>query len=386
LIDRLLAKPQALDRIGSSNVSTATPLTVLMLADSSSYNSPSLWVNGTQLVSPLRDYGCNLVVSEAFPRGLARAVSAVPGVRRLFWKGLLPVQRARQLERLVRGADVVIVHKSITHIQDEPLLERRLRKLHNRIIFNFDDATHERGIPYLDERLSLADAAWVGNPLLVDFARNHCPRVELIESAVDCDRYRAKSDYAVGKPLRLCWSGTPSSYGYLDLLREPLRHLGKRIPYQITVMGRNRFSFQDPEITDRWVPFSHAGEVELFQSSDIGLMPLPDGPYERAKENYKTKIYMASGLPVVASPVGMNTKFIAHGERGMLAATPDEWIEAILQFADSTTLRQQSGRAARQFMLTHYSTSLVAERLAQFFRSLGSDVSGPEGREPMVMA
>jgi glycosyltransferase involved in cell wall biosynthesis len=170
------------------------------------------------------------------------------------------------------------------------------------------------------------------------------------------------------------------------LLREPLRHLGKRIPYQITVMGRNRFSFQDPEITDRWVPFSHAGEVELFQSSDIGLMPLPDGPYERAKENYKTKIYMASGLPVVASPVGMNTKFIAHGERGMLAATPDEWIEAILQFADSPTLRQQSGRAARQFMLKHYSTSFVAERLAQFFRSLGSDVSGHQGREPMVMA
>jgi glycosyltransferase involved in cell wall biosynthesis len=341
-----------------------------MFADSSSLNSPSLWVNGTQLVPWLSTQGCKLSISEGLPRPIAKVVAAIPGVRRVAWKWVMPAFRGRQLERIARNADVVVVHKSITAIQDEPVLERRLRKLHDRIIFNFDDATHECGIPYLDERLSLADAAWVGNPVLVDFARQHCPRVELIESAVDCDHYRPKTDYTLGTPLRLCWSGTPSSYRYLDLLREPLRQLGRIMPYQITIMSRSRFSFSDAEIHDRWLPFSHAGEVALFHSSDIGLMPLPDGPYERAKENYKTKIYLASGLPVVASPVGMNNVFLSHGERGMLAATSDEWGDAIRAFAESAALREQSGRAGRDFVVRKYAIPVIGHQLLNFFNSI----------------
>lgn len=341
-----------------------------MLADSSSYNSPSLWVNGTQLVPWLRSQGCELSIPEAFPRSIATALLALPGIRRIAWKGLLPRIRVRQLEHLAPQADIVIVHKSITAIDDPPILERRLRELNNRIIFNFDDATHECGIPYLDERLSLADAAWVGNPVLVDFARQHCPRVELIESAVDCDHYTPKTDYALGSRLRLCWSGTPSSYCYLDLLREPLRELGRLMPYQITIMSRNRFSFCDPEIHDRWLPFSHASELALFHSSDIGLMPLPDGPYERAKENYKTKIYLASGLPVVASPVGMNNAFILHGERGMLAATRDDWVGAIATFAKDRRQRERCGVAGRAFAVTKYSIPVTGHQLLGLFNSV----------------
>lgn len=342
---------------------------VLMLADSSSHVSPSLWVNGTQLVPWLAANGCTLSISEPFPRAVARALAAIPGVRRIAWKAVLPRMRAWQLEPLVRDTDIVIVHKSITHIQDEPVLERRLRTLHDRIIFNFDDATHECGVPYLDERLSLADAAWVGNPVLVDFARQHCPRVELIESAVDCDHYKPKQDYGLGSPLRLCWSGTPSSYRYLDLLREPLRRLGRIMPYTITVMSRTPFSFSNPEIHDRWLPFSHAAEVQLFQSSDIGLMPLPDEPYERAKENYKTKIYLASGLPVVASPVGMNKVFISNGERGLFAKTPQDWVTAIAAFVADASLRERCGSQGRQFVYERYRIEVIGGKLLEFFRT-----------------
>jgi glycosyltransferase involved in cell wall biosynthesis len=110
--------------------------------------------------------------------------------------------------------------------------------------------------------------------------------------------------------------------------------------------------------------------VALFQSSDIGLMPLPDGPYERAKENYKTKIYLASGLPVVASPVGMNNSFLTHGERGMLAATSDDWVAAISAFAKSASLREQNGLAGRNFMVQKYGIPVIANSMLAFFQSL----------------
>ena len=198
--------------------------------------------------------------------------------------------------------------------------------------------------------------------------------MELIESAVDCDHYAPKRDYAIGSPLRLCWSGTPSSYRYLDLLREPLRRLGRIMPYEMTVMSRTRFKFADPTINDRWLPFSHVEEQQLFQDSDIGLMPLPDGPYERAKENYKTKIYLASGLPIVASPVGMNNKLIVHGKRGMLAATTDDWVEAVRTFAASESMRKQHGRMGRAFALATHAIPVVGRHLFNFFASV---IDGP---------
>jgi glycosyltransferase involved in cell wall biosynthesis len=78
-----------------------------------------------------------------------------------------------------------------------------------------------------------------------------------------------------------------------------------------------------------WVPFDERAEVVCLKEADIALMPIADGPYERAKENYKVKMYMACGLPVVCSPVGINMHFIQEGERGFFARDADEWVDAI---------------------------------------------------------
>jgi hypothetical protein len=254
------------------------------------------------------------------------------------------------------------------------LLERRLRKIPGQIILNFDGARHDCGIRYPDERLTRSDAASVGNPVLVDLVRKHCPPIEWIESAVDCDRHKAKNDFSLASPLRLCRSGAPSSYRYHHLHREPHRRFGRIMPYQITIMSRSRFSLSDPEIHDRWLPFSHTGEAAIFH----GLLPLRDERYERAKENHKTEICLDSGLPVVASPVGMNNSFLSHGERGMLARTHDDWGDAISALAKSATLRDQSACVGREFIARKYGIPVIGNSLLAFFRSrLESRVTSP---------
>ena len=54
----------------------------------------------------------------------------------------------------------------------------------------------------------------------------------------------------------------------------------------------------------RTIPWSEAGEAAALLQMDIGIMPLPDNPWERGKCAYKLIQYMACGLPVVASPRG----------------------------------------------------------------------------------
>ncbi len=50
-----------------------------------------------------------------------------------------------------------------------------------------------------------------------------------------------------------------------------------------------------------------------------------DSPWERGKCGYKLIQYMACGLPVVASPIGVNEQIVRDGENGYLADGPEAW-------------------------------------------------------------
>ena len=77
---------------------------------------------------------------------------------------------------------------------------------------------------------------------------------------------------------------------------------------------------------------------------------------------------MATGRPVVISPVGMNTDLVTHGENGFLAATSKEFVEAIVQLARSPELRARIGAKARQTVEKSYSGQAVAAKFAEVVR------------------
>ena len=69
-------------------------------------------------------------------------------------------------------------------------------------------------------------------------------------------------------------------------------------------------------------------EVDLINTFDVGVMPLPDDDWARGKCAFKLIQYMACGVPVVASPVGANADVVT-AECGLLANTPEEWVQAL---------------------------------------------------------
>ena len=79
-------------------------------------------------------------------------------------------------------------------------------------------------------------------------------------------------------------------------------------------------------------------------------MPLPDTAYTRAKAGFKLLQYMAAGLPVVASPVGVNSELIERSGAGLLAASPAEWDDALRTLASDHELRRSLGSAGRSFV------------------------------------
>jgi hypothetical protein len=53
-------------------------------------------------------------------------------------------------------------------------------------------------------------------------------------------------------------------------------------------------------------PWSLDREAEHLSEIDIGLMSLRDDPWTRGKSAFKLLQFMAAGIPVVGSAVGLN--------------------------------------------------------------------------------
>ncbi|EMR11899.1 group 1 glycosyl transferase [Methylophaga lonarensis MPL] len=92
-------------------------------------------------------------------------------------------------------------------------------------------------------------------------------------------------------------------------------------------------------------------------------MPLIDSPWERGKCGYKLIQYMACGLPVVASPVGVNTEIVRERINGYLATNDDEWEEALIKLCTDTETRLRMGLAGREMVEQQYSIKSQSTKL-----------------------
>ena len=70
-------------------------------------------------------------------------------------------------------------------------------------------------------------------------------------------------------------------------------------------------------------------------------------------------MYMALGLPTVATNVGTTPKIIRHGENGWLVRTDEEWVDGLEALVKDPGLRRKIGEAARVTIVENYSTNVI---------------------------
>lgn len=112
-------------------------------------------------------------------------------------------------------------------------------------------------------------------------------------------------------------------------------------------------------------PFDYASEPWDVAEFDIGVLPEPDNQWTRGKGAFKALLYMSSGVPVVASRVGVNPTVIPDGEVGYCVDTDEEWAAALGRLVRDAALRARLGAAGRVHVEHNYSVRVQAPRLAE---------------------
>ncbi len=212
-----------------------------------------------------------------------------------------------------------------------------------------------------------ARAVIAGSQYLADYAQRYSSNVHLVPTVVDLERYRVKDWENRGDgPFTVGWIGSPSTAPYLNLIREALTQLGRRLPTRLLVIGASIDEIEGVRVETH--PWSEATEVELLLQCDVGVMPLPDEKWARGKCAFKLIQYMACGLPVVASPVGENKVLVKQGRSGFLAQEPKEWSTAFDTLWKDIALRAQLGVKGRQQIEERYSLQFQSTRLLHILK------------------
>lgn len=197
------------------------------------------------------------------------------------------------------------------------------------------------------------------------------PRVEVVPTVVDLGRYPAPRLVPSTRSAprdevpSIVWIGSPSTAAYLQSMREPLALLARRRRFRLRIIGA---TVDLPGVEVVHHEWSEAGEVAAIGLGDIGVMPLPDTPWERGKCGYKLIQYMACGLPVVASAVGANLDIVDHGGNGYLATSAEDWMRYLERLLDDPAERSRLGDAGRRRVQERFSLQAQGDRLASLLR------------------
>lgn len=120
------------------------------------------------------------------------------------------------------------------------------------------------------------------------------------------------------------------------------------------------------------VPFLQYPRNLKFANYDIGIAPLIESKFNRAKSNIKWLEYSTLRVPCVASPVHPYGTSIEHGKTGFLASTTNEWYDALAALILDFDLRARIGNAAHDHVWQAWSTTRAKTWQDLFTKFLGA--------------
>jgi glycosyltransferase involved in cell wall biosynthesis len=285
-------------------------------------------------------------------------------------------KREDEIARLAADADLVYLVKV-------PALSlyRRLRELRKpKVVADFNDglwlpAFQASGWQDLDGILATADAVICENPHVAEYARRRNSSVHVVPDAPQLDRFDERRSSVQRDPSKtvLGWIGSPENVGSLFRIWEPLEALMRRHPgVELRVLGADRWQLPRFEsVRFSCVPwFDQATMVQEALAFDVGLFPMYHTGDGLARGNLKAMIYMSAGAAALCEDYGENRTLIVDGDNGMLASTPDQWLDKMERLCTDRVTRERIAGRGLETIRRHFAADVVFRQLQLAFTAI----------------
>ncbi|WP_319584050.1 glycosyltransferase [uncultured Pseudodesulfovibrio sp.] len=203
-------------------------------------------------------------------------------------------------------------------------------------------------------------------------------RVEVTPNRLDPNLWPPKQPDSGQGPVRILYAGTPTHSADLISLEATLTALLDRYGSSVELI---LFGCSTPLLDQRTdvrrIPpeDSYAAYAEAMAKLpfDIGLAPLEDTPFNRAKSNVKWMEYAACGAMGVFSDLPPYS-LVHHGRTGLLAGSLSAWQDCLETLIENPGARQRmADNAQKELLANHVQSDEPGELLALCYELTGNN-------------
>jgi len=276
--------------------------------------------------------------------------------------------------RDIKSFDLVITNRDVVPDIKVFYFERRINRRKIPLIVDIDDAVFlGNRKEKMDYVFSCASQIIVGNEYLKSYTDKFTNSL-IIPTVVDTDKFVPKALIDTDGLVRIGWSGSDqTARRYLPLMFNVFSNLVGKYKAKVRFLIVSNTMPEVPETLLEFIdfePWSEVNEPFLIKKMDIGIMPLFDNEFERGKCGLKLLEYMSVSIPVLASPVGVNSKIVEHGASGYLCENEEDWIKYLSLLIENPDLRLKLGRHGRARVESEYSLVKAADQWVHVIDSI----------------
>jgi glycosyltransferase involved in cell wall biosynthesis len=280
---------------------------------------------------------------------------------------------------IVYKYDYVFVLREVAPI-GPPFFEWMVSKVfRKKLIYDIDDAIWIPQMTGSNSWTKFAKSFWkvkyickwaykvsVGNNYLQDFASKYNNNVTLNPTCVDTEKKHNRIKEQHTSKIVIGWTGSFSTLHYLNEIVPVIKELEKKYSFEFLVIAD-----QNPNLplkSFKFIEWNGKTEIDDLLTCNVGIMPLVDDEYSNGKCGFKIIQFLSLGIPVVASPVGVNAKIVDEHKNGFLCKTQASWINALEKLISDADVRQKMGADGRNKIVTHYSKAANTAGFLSLFK------------------
>jgi glycosyltransferase involved in cell wall biosynthesis len=196
------------------------------------------------------------------------------------------------------------------------------------------------------------------------------PCVEVIPNCVDFAKWDKLYNSKKENRIRIGWAGSHAHYNDLKVLEKVVKHTTQKYK-NVEFMffgGMPDYLKESSQVKffNRWYSIDDYPAALAKLGFDIGLAPLRDNLFNRAKSNLRWLEYSALKIPTIASPRSP-FKGITNIK---LAEEVDDWIANIENLVENEDYRVKLGQDAYNEVKKDFNVEIWAEKYIELLKEI----------------
>lgn len=245
-----------------------------------------------------------------------------------------------------------------------------------RVVFDFSDPidTIGSGLRNRMQKLSFevmtrgADHVIVENASYLTTLGRRGIKASQFYGPVDVDRYQASARDQLPRDkriVRIGWTGSPGTLSFIAPLFPVLDSLASSYQIELMLLGVTSVDYSFKHLTVHARDWSESEEFHLVPSFDLGLFVLDGSETSKRRGAGKIFVYMAAGVPFIASNFGIAADLMLVSEVGFKVNTITDWNSVLDSAISNKSARLKMSGEGSKFAERCMSYSVYRMRLIE---------------------